>query len=136
MLQRSENLGRLVLRLAVGGLLLFHGVAKLRHGVAWMAGPLGNFGLPAFLAYGAYLGEVVGPLLILAGWRARIGALLVMADLAMAVVLVQRSKLFAVSGTSGAWGIEIEAFFFLGALAVFLLGAGRLSVAKGGGRWG
>jgi putative oxidoreductase len=134
MAQRSEDLGKLVLRLTVGGLLLFHGVAKLQHGVAWMAGPLAKFGLPASVAYGSYVGEVVGPLLLILGWRTRIGALLVAADLATAILLVQSSKIFAIN-EAGAWGIEIEAFFLLTALAVALLGGGRLSLSKGSGRW-
>ena len=49
--------GLLVLRLGVGALLLFHGVYKITHGVAWIAGPLSGAGLPTWLQYGAYVGE-------------------------------------------------------------------------------
>ena len=39
--------GLLVLRLGLGAILLFHGIYKVTHGVAWIAGPLGKHGLPA-----------------------------------------------------------------------------------------
>jgi uncharacterized membrane protein YphA (DoxX/SURF4 family) len=57
--------GLLVLRLGVGTLLLFHGVYKITHGVAWIAGPLSGAGLPAWLQYGAYVGEVLAPALVI-----------------------------------------------------------------------
>ena len=48
-----EDLGRLLLRLAVGGLMLFHGVHKLIGGIDGIAGMLAAKGLPGFIAYGA-----------------------------------------------------------------------------------
>lgn len=38
--------GKLALRLTFGGLMLFHGVAKIQHGVGWIAGALRNRGCP------------------------------------------------------------------------------------------
>lgn len=49
---RNQDLGLLVLRISVGGLLLFHGVAKLLHGVGFIEGMLAALGLPGFIAYG------------------------------------------------------------------------------------
>jgi putative oxidoreductase len=31
----NADLGKLIVRLTLGGLLLFHGIAKLFHGVGW-----------------------------------------------------------------------------------------------------
>ncbi|HEY2828721.1 MAG TPA: DoxX family membrane protein, partial [Thermoanaerobaculia bacterium] len=45
-----NDVGKLVLRLAVGILMAFHGLSKLRHGVGWMAGPLSAHHLPVALA--------------------------------------------------------------------------------------
>ena len=57
----GDDLGKLVLRLCLGVLLLLHGISKLRYGVDWLAGPLGARGLPSFVSYGVYLGEVLAP---------------------------------------------------------------------------
>ncbi len=59
--------GKLALRLTFGGLMLFHGVAKIQHGVGWIADALQQQGLPAFIAYGVYVGEILAPILIVFG---------------------------------------------------------------------
>ena len=125
---RTEDAGKLILRLAVGGLLLFHGLHKLQNGVDWMAPMLAGVGLPAFVAYGSYLGEVAGPLLLLAGWQTRIGAALVAVNMTMAIVLAFRTQLLALKPSGGGWSIELEMLFLLGAVAILLLGPGRFSV--------
>ena len=51
------------MRLSVSGMMLLHGVAKLRGGVDGIEARLGALGLPDFIAYGVFLGEVVAPLL-------------------------------------------------------------------------
>jgi len=130
-----EDWGKLVLRLAVGGLLLFHGIYKVRNGVAWMAGPLSAVGLPAFLGYGTYVGEIIAPILAMAGKFTRIAGLIMAFDLLMAIVLVQRDRIFSVNPQGGGLAIELETFFLLGGLAVFFLGSGRYALSKGQGRW-
>jgi hypothetical protein len=42
----TEEAGRLLLRFAVGGLMLFHGINKIRHGVDYMFPLLEAKGLP------------------------------------------------------------------------------------------
>jgi putative oxidoreductase len=123
-----DDLGKLVLRLTLGGLLLFHGVAKLRHGIGWMGEPLAAFGLPMVVGYGTYIAEVACPFLLFLGVMSRAAALIIAFDLFMAVLVVRRDGVFQVSQMGGSWAIEIEAFFFLAAVAVFLLGSGRLAM--------
>ena len=43
----NNSFGLLVLRLSTGGLLLFHGVAKLLGGLSFLQGMLAAKGLPA-----------------------------------------------------------------------------------------
>jgi len=123
-----DDLGKLVLRFTLGGLLLFHGVAKLRNGISWMSEPLGAFGLPMFVGYGVYIAEVASPFLLFLGVLTRAAGLIIAFDLFMAVLLVRRDGVFQISQRGGSWAIEIEAFFFLVAVAVFLLGSGRFAV--------
>jgi putative oxidoreductase len=129
-----EDWGKLLLRLAVGGLLLFHGVAKMRNGVGWMAGPLSGLGLPAFVAYGAYVGEVIAPIFVILGKWARIAGLVVAFNMASAITIALRGKVFTLN-QGGGWAIELELLFLLGGIIIFLLGSGKYSISKGAGAW-
>jgi putative oxidoreductase len=130
----AEDAARLLLRLAVGGLMLFHGVHKLRNGVDWMRPMLEARGLPAFIAYGSYLGEVVAPVLILAGVLTRLASLIVAGTMVMAVFLALSNQVFTLN-EHGGWALELNAFFFLGALTLALLGPGRYSLWQGHKWW-
>lgn len=134
-MSRNENLGKLLLRLGVGAIVLFHGIAKLSHGVEWMKGPLSEISLPGFLAYGAFVGEVIAPILIILGYRTRIGALLVAFDLFMAIVLVLRHQIFSIKPMGGGWAIELEALIILASLAVFFVGGGKFGITKAKNPW-
>lgn len=127
-----DDLGKLLLRLTLGGIVLFHGVFKLTHGVEWIRGPLGNLGLPGFLAYGTYVAEVLGPVLLIVGWKARLAALAIAFDMLMAIVLVLHPKLLTVNPGGGGWGIEVEGMILLVAVSIFLLGSGRYRLGRGG----
>ena len=127
--------GKFILRLAVGGLMAFHGISKLRHGVAWMAGPLGAHHLPAWLAYGVYVAEVVAPILLIAGILTRPAALVIVFDMMMAMFLVLGPKTFDLDPQTGALHSELQFLYLLGALAIALLGSGRFALSKGRGRW-
>jgi putative oxidoreductase len=130
----GDNWGKLLLRLAVGALLLLHGIAKIKNGIGWMANPLGNFGLPLFVGYGVYIGEVVAPLLTIVGKFARLAGLVIAFDLLMAIVLVRKGDVASLN-QGGGWAIEVELLFLLGGIAIFLLGSGRYSLSRGRGRW-
>jgi putative oxidoreductase len=127
-----QDIGALILRLTTAGLILFHGISKVIHGVGWMSGPLAGLHLPGFVAYGVYLGEVVAPLFMIFGLWTRIAALVVAVNMVMAVAM-EAWRLFPTIKQTGGWGLELEAFYFLCAIAVFFLGAGRFSVSQGKG---
>jgi putative oxidoreductase len=123
----QADLAKLLLRLALGVTVLLHGVAKLRGGVDPIAGMLTAQGLPAALAYGALLGEVLGPLLLIAGFYARIGAVLVAINMLFAIGLAHLGQL-GMLNEQGGWALELQAMFLFSAIAVALLGPGRYSV--------
>lgn len=131
---RSEDTGKLLLRLSTGGLLLFHGIAKVTNGIGWMGGMLGSVGLPAFVGYGVYVGEVVAPLLLLAGKFTRPAGLVVAFNMLVAILLARRDSITKLN-RGGGWDIEVELLFLLGGLAIWFLGSGRYALSKGGGRW-
>ena len=81
-------------------------------------------GLPAELAYGVYLGEIVAPLMMIFGIYARVGAAVVVVNMAFAIFLVHSGDFLDLT-KHGGWALELQAFYLLGASAVVLLGSGR-----------
>lgn len=128
----NADIGKLILRLTVGGLLLLHGMHKLLNGIAPIQALLAAHNIPDALAYGVYLGEIAGPILVILGLFSRIGGGLIVVNMLVAVLLAGMDRVLAF-GPMGGYALELEAFYLFGALAVVLLGAGRFSVA--GGRW-
>jgi putative oxidoreductase len=132
---KSEDLGKLLLRISVSLVLVFHGYSKVVHGVEWIKGPLAEVGLPGFIAYGVYLGEVVGPLMVMLGYRTRIGAALMVVNMVMAILLAHRTQIFSIKEAGGGWAIELDALILLGALALFFMGGGKFGVRGGKSAW-
>jgi putative oxidoreductase len=130
----TDDLGKLVLRVTLAVLLLFHGVAKLTAGVGPIPGMLAKVGMPPELAYLVFVGEVVAPVLILAGLWTRIAAFIVAIHMIVAVWLAHTTQLFSLA-KSGGWALELQGFFFFTAIAVALLGAGSFSIGGRSGKW-
>ncbi len=126
---QTEDIGKLILRLTLGILLILHGVAKIFGGVGWLTGMLQNIGLPGFFAYGVYIGEVLAPLLVILGLYARIGALIIAVNMLVAIWLVHMNDIFTFA-KEGGWALELQGFFLFVALAVALIGPGRFSVKE------
>ncbi len=129
-----EDVGKLLLRLSLGVLLLLHGLYKIVHGPGEVQGMLIAHHLSGLLAYGVYLGEVLAPVLLILGFYARLGGLLVVANMVVAVLLTRGVDIFH-RNAYGGWAIELEVFYAMCGLIVLLLGAGRLSVAGAKGKW-
>ncbi|WP_372965887.1 DoxX family protein [Marinobacter sp.] len=120
----NADLGKLIIRLTLGGLLLFHGVAKLINGIGFVEGQLVSHNLPAILAYGVYIGEIIAPLMVILGYQTRIGALIIVFNMVVAIALVHGHQLLSLS-SNGGWSLELQGFFLFTALAVIFLGPGR-----------
>lgn len=123
----NNDVGKLILRLTLGALILFHGVAKLMGGVGGLSGMVTAAGLPAFVTYGVYIGEVVAPILVLLGWYSRIGAAVIAINMLFAVALAHRAQILTI-GDTGGWALELQGMFFFTAVVIALIGPGRFSV--------
>ncbi|WP_075792145.1 DoxX family protein [Massilia putida] len=130
----TDDAGKLVLRVVLAILILFHGVSKVIGGIGFIAGMLAKAGLPAAFGYLVYIGEVVAPVLILLGLFTRAAALIVVVNMIVALLLVHTSQFFSLSNTGG-WALELQGMYLGTAVALALLGAGRYSIGGIGGRW-
>ncbi len=129
---KNIDAGLLVLRVTVGGLLLLHGLKKLENpdeSMEKLEEILDKNNLPPALSKGAYVGEVAAPIMMIAGYKTQLAASTIMFNMLMAVYTVNLDKLNK-REKSGAWGLEVQAFYFLGSLALLLAGGGKCSIDK------
>jgi len=123
----NPDLGRLILRLALAAVLLYHGIPKLIDVDATVV-VFQGMGLPApaFIVALVLLAEVGGGLLILLGVAVDIAGLLVIIDMLGAIYFVHWAHGF--DFTKGGWEHPFTVLAM--ALALALAGPGRLTVGQ------
>ncbi len=127
-MNRSKDIGLLILRVSTGILLLFHGMHKLFNGIGFIKDRLVEEGIPEWLAYGVFIGEIIAPVLLVVGLRARIAAGLVVINMLWAIYLMQLGNLYQLKDT-GAWAVELPALFLFASLSLIFLGGGKYAVS-------
>lgn len=132
--QGSQDLGKFILRVVLGLLILLHGISKLMAGPGFVVQVVTQAGLPEFVAYLVYIGEVLAPLLLIVGLWTRLAGLIVAVNMLFALALVHVKQLGQMSDTGG-WALELQGMYLAAALAVALLGAGRFSIGGIDGKW-
>lgn len=138
----NEDFGKLVLRVLVGGLIVFHGLA-LATGDAGIPNNLARWGLPTQLMWVGFLIEFVGGLGMIVGAYARLGGLLLGTFMVVAIIMAhaglmgsQNHLLMVANNPAGNhWDhyfLETQFFYLFGAFSVYLLGAGKYGLNMGG----
>ncbi len=130
----GENLGKFLLRITCGGLLLFHGWHKVFVEVEHVKDILRASNLPDFLAYGNIVGEFFAPLIIIIGYKARLGAIIVVINMIFSIILAHRDIVFSINEFGG-WMIETNILYLMTALVIMFLGAGEYSISRGRAKW-
>lgn len=126
---KQDDLAKLLLRLCVGGLMFFHGVAKIGSdsSIIFIKGMLMLKGFPEWFAYGVFIGELIAPVFMVLGVQSRIAGLVMAVNMVFAVYLAHMGDLFSL-GTHGGWELELQAFYLVGGLVVMFLGSGKYAV--------
>ena len=123
----NEDIGKLILRVSIAGLMLFHGVFKLFNGIDGIKGLVTQSGLPEFLAYGVYFGEIVFPILIIIGLYTRISSIFFALTMVFAIFLAHSNEIF-VLGKTGGPVIELALIYLLTSISIMFIGAGKYSL--------
>ena len=131
---RAEDVAKLLLRVMLGGLILLHGISKIRGGPGFILDIVDKAGLPEPFGYLVYVGEVLAPILVIIGLWTRLAALVIALNMIVAVLLVHLGQLLTLNETGG-WALELQGLYLVVAIAVGLLGAGRYSIGGNFGRW-
>ena len=122
----QPDIAKLLARISLSVLLLFHGVHKLIYGIDGVKALVVHSYLPDFFAYGVYLAELIAPIFILLGLYARFSAGVVAINMLTAIYLAYGFS-WSLSKHGGlSW--ELPLLYFVLSILVFLLGSGRYSV--------
>ncbi|MFJ1322399.1 DoxX family protein [Capnocytophaga canis] len=126
---QNKDLGLLILRLSVGLLMIPHGIHKLLNSGAlgYIQSLLEAKGLPTFISYGVFVGEIIAPLLIVIGFRTRISAL-VLAATGLMILFLGYDNFFSLT-QHGGWVAELAGLFLFGALALAFTGGGKYALS-------
>jgi len=127
--QIKIDLGKLLLRIAVGSLFLLHGIHKMLHGFDGIKIALVKNGFSEFWWFGCFVGEIIAPICIILGIFSRISALLVVVVMIFSIYLVFGASTFDLN-SKGALVTEANFLFMFSALAIFFLGSGQYSLYK------
>jgi len=125
---KNQHFGLLLFRLSVGVLLIFHGIHKIFNGVDSIIDMLSDKGIPGFLGYAVYIGEVIAPLLLIIGYRTRLAALLIVANFMVIIFVAHPGEISSFTG-SGAWALEVQGLYLFASLALFFTGGGKYGLS-------
>lgn len=126
---KNLNLGILLLRVALGGLMLVHGINKMIHGIDFIQNTVAAAGLPTFIAYGVFVGEVLVPILLIAGVATRAASLIFSFNMLVATLLVHPASFFSLTEVGG-WALELQGLYFFGGLVLFFTGGGKYALSR------
>ena len=124
---KQNDVARLILRVSLGAMTLFHEADKVVNGIGGVKHLTVKAGLPEFLAYGVYVGELIVPTLIILGLYARMASLVLAFNMVMAIHLAYGSSIFSL-GKHGAPAIEVPFLYLILSLAIFFLGSGKYAI--------
>jgi putative oxidoreductase len=125
----APHLASLALRLALGPVMMTHGLSKLRNGVEGFSGLVESLGapFPLLTAYVVVAIEVVGGASLLIGLLARVWSTLIALFMVFTTLLV-KLEAGLVAGQGQGTGAELDVLILAGALAITLMGPGTISV--------
>lgn len=129
----NSDVGVLIVRIALGGIIFFHGFHKITHGVADQFQLLSSHGIPGLFIYTVYISEVLAPVLIILGILTRISSLSIIVTMIVVFFVLP----FPIGlDEHGAMNIESQLYFLLLPIALFFTGPGRYRLWKNdGGNW-
>ena len=123
-LNRLQPLGLLVLRLALGTIMIAHGWQKIADHLHMITGMMHGLGLPPFMAYLVVAAEFGGGILLMVGFLTRMAALAILIDMLVAIFKVHLPHgLFASNG-----GFEFPMACAAIAFSLIWSGAGPIAI--------
>lgn len=126
---QNKETGLLIHRSSIALLILFHGIADMSSNYSFIKTLLRGIGLPEFIAYSVFIGEIVAPILIIIGYRTRLASLALAFNMLIAILMAHTSDLFSLNQFGG-WSLELQGLYLFGAVSLIFLGAGKYAISS------
>ncbi|MCC9072178.1 DoxX family protein [Flavobacterium sp. F-65] len=128
-MKKNQNIGLLILRITIAFPMFIYGISKLFNGISFIQNVLEDKGLPIFLSYGVYVGEIIAPLLMIIGFRTRLAAVFFSINCLTAIFLTQTAFIFQLN-ENGGWALELLGIYLFGAIGIYFTGAGKIALSS------
>jgi len=122
-LNRLQPLALLVLRLALGTIMIAHGWQKIADHLQGIIGVIHHMGLPTFMAYLVVAAEFGGGILLVIGFLTRVAALAIFVDMLVAIL-----KVHLPNGLFSPKGFEFPMACAAIAFALIFTGSGPIAI--------
>ena len=122
-LNRLQPLALLVLRLALGTIMIAHGWQMIADRMQGIIGVIHHMGLPTFMAYLVVAAEFGGGILVVIGFLTRLAALAIFVDMLVAIF-----KVHLPNGLFAPKGFEFPMACAAIAFALIFTGAGPIAI--------
>lgn len=124
----KQHIGLLLLRISIAFTMLIYGISKLNFGIEYINGLLEQYGLPTFLGYGVFVGEIIAPILIIIGFRTKLAGLVFAINCLVAILMDRLTDVFTLN-EHGGWSIGLIFIYMMFGIAMFFMGAGKCALS-------
>jgi putative oxidoreductase len=127
-MNKKQHIGLLLLRVSIAFTMLIYGITKLLFGNDFITSLLNQYGLPIFLSYGVFIGEIIAPILIIIGFRTKLTGLIFAINCLVAILMVQLPNLLKLNEFGG-WAIGLIFIYMMFGIAMFFIGGGKYALS-------
>jgi putative oxidoreductase len=144
-MDKNDDLAKLIIRLSLAILMLFHGYHYL-YGMTNVDNNIAAWGMPRLVGdAGQWVGEIIAPLALILGVYTRVGGLMIVCYMIVAIVVshtfAPHADLFMLNDPRGkgdtigdGYKLELQAMYLFTALSLLIGGGGKYGLNIGG-KW-
>lgn len=124
----KQHIGLLLLRISIAFTMLIYGISKLNFGIEYINSLLEQYGLPTFLGYGVFVGEIIAPILIIIGFRTKLAGLVLAINCFVAILMDRLPDVLSLN-EHGGWAIGLIFIYMMFGVVIFYAGAGKYALS-------
>ena len=124
----KQQTGLLLLRVSIAFTMLIYGISKLTFGIDYIKDLVSQYGLPTFISYGVFIGEILAPILIIIGFRTKLAGLVFAVNCFVAIIMDRLPDVLSLN-EHGGWAIGLIFIYMMFGIAFLFTGAGKYALS-------